>query len=58
MLENLPDGIVAYVWVAFGGLVLIVVAVFIGWCYKNDQFNEEIKNQIFSEGDDDRFVEK
>jgi len=56
MFENIPDGIVAYIWAGFGIFVLMVVAVFIWWCSKNDQFNEEIKYQVFTEGDDDRFT--
>ncbi|MBI5198100.1 MAG: hypothetical protein HZA19_05765 [Nitrospirae bacterium] len=56
MFQDLPDGIVAYIWAGFGGVVLVVVALLIWWCSKTGQFDEKIKHQIFTEGDDDRFT--
>jgi nitrogen fixation-related uncharacterized protein len=56
MFENLPDGVVAYIWLGFSGLVFIGVAFLIFWCYKTGQFDEKIKHQIFDEEDDDRFT--
>ena len=34
-------------------LVAIVIVIF--WAYRNNQFDENIKDQIFTEGDDDRY---
>lgn len=53
--KYLPDGIMAYVWAIFSLVVLMFVAGFIWWCHKTGQFDENIKYQIFTEGDDDRF---
>lgn len=35
--------------------MLVAIVIVIYWAYKNDQFDENIKDQIFTEGDDDRY---
>ncbi len=47
--------LIPYIWAATGLLMLLVIVLVIYWAYKHDQFDENIKHQIFSEGDDDRY---
>lgn len=46
---------IPYIWAATGLLMLVVIALAIYWASTHGQFDEEIKNQIFSAGDDDRY---
>jgi hypothetical protein len=49
------DTLIPYIW-AFTGLVMLVGIVFvIYWAYGDGQFDENIKDQMFTEGDDDRY---
>jgi hypothetical protein len=49
------DTLIPYIW-AFTGLVMLVGIVFaIYWAYGDGQFDEAIKEQMFKEGDDDRY---
>jgi hypothetical protein len=49
------DTLIPYIW-AFTGLVMLVGIVFvIYWAYGDGQFDEDIKDQMFTEGDDDRY---
>jgi hypothetical protein len=49
------EALIPYIW-ASTGLVTIVGIVFaINWAYGHHQFDEDIKEQIFSDGDDDRY---
>ena len=47
--------LIPYLWAGTGLLMLVVIALMIHWAYSRGQFDEDIKNQIFSEGDDDRY---
>jgi nitrogen fixation-related uncharacterized protein len=46
---------IPYIWAATGLVMIIVIALMIYWASTHGQFDEEIKNQIFSDGDDDRY---
>ena len=47
--------LIPYIWAATGLVMLIVIVLLIYWAYQNNQFDENIKDQIFSAGDDDRY---
>ena len=47
--------LIPYIWAATGLVMLIVIVLLIFGAYQNNQFDENIKSQIFSEGDDDRY---
>lgn len=47
--------LIPYIWAATGVIMLVVIVVLIYWAYNHNQFDENIKDQIFSEGDDDRY---
>ncbi len=47
--------LIPYLWAATGLLMLIVIVLAIYWAHANGQFDEDIKNQMFSAGDDDRY---
>ncbi len=47
--------LIPYIWAATGLVMLVVIVVLIYWAYENNQFDEGIKYQIFTEGDDDRY---
>ena len=47
--------LIPYLWAGTGLLMLVVIALMIHWAYGRGQFDESIKNQIFSDGDDDRY---
>lgn len=49
------EELIPYIWAATGLVMLIAIVVVIYWAYKNNQFDENIKEQIFTEGDDDRY---
>ena len=51
----MSETLIPYIWAATGLVMLVTVVVLINWAYKNNQFDEHIKDQIFTEGDDDRF---
>lgn len=46
---------IPYIWAATGLVMLVVIAFAIYWAHAHGQFDEDIKNQIFSAGDDDRY---
>lgn len=46
---------IPYIWAATGLLMLVVIALMIYWAAGHGQFDEQIKHQIFSDGDDDRY---
>lgn len=50
--------LIPYIWAGTGLLMLIVIAVAIYWAHGHGQFDEDIKKQIFSDGDDDRYRER
>jgi len=47
--------LIPYIWAATGLVTLVFVVLGIHWAYKHNQFDEDIKNQLFTKGDDDRF---
>lgn len=49
------DTLIPYIWAATGLIMLVVIVLAIYWASKHAQFDEDIKEQIFSAGDDDRF---
>lgn len=49
------EELIPYIWATTGLVMLIAIVVVIYWAYKNNQFDENIKDQIFTEGDDDRY---
>ncbi len=46
---------IPFIWAATGLIMLVGIVVVIYWAYRHDQFDENIKDQIFTEGDDDRY---
>jgi hypothetical protein len=49
------DTLIPYIWAATGLVSLLAIVLLIFWAYTHNQFDEEIKNQMFTEGDDDRY---
>jgi nitrogen fixation-related uncharacterized protein len=49
------EELIPYIWAATGLVMLVVIVLAIYWAYRHNQFNEDIKDQIFSKGDDDRY---
>jgi nitrogen fixation-related uncharacterized protein len=49
------DTLIPYIWAATGLVSLVAIVLLIFWAYTHHQFDEEIKNQMFTEGDDDRY---
>jgi nitrogen fixation-related uncharacterized protein len=47
--------LIPYIWAATGLIMLIAIVLVIYWASKHAQFDEDIKDQIFTPGDDDRF---
>jgi len=54
---QLQDGIVIYWWIISGAIIIVGVIFGIRWAYKNGQFNEDIKYQIFETMDDDMYID-
>lgn len=49
------DVLIPYIWAGSGLLSLLAIVLLIYWAYTHNQFDEDIKNQMFTEGDDDRY---
>lgn len=49
------DTLIPYIWAATGLVMLVVIVLLIYWAHTHNQFDEDIKKQIFTEGDDDRY---
>ncbi len=49
------DTLIPYIWAATGLVMLVVIVLMIHWAHAHGQFDENIKNQIFESGDDDRY---
>ena len=47
--------LIPYIWAGTGLVMLVVIVLAIYWAHAHGQFDEDIKNQMFSEGDDDRY---
>ena len=49
------DSLIPYIWATTGLLMLVLIVLMIGWAHSHGQFDENIKEQIFDDGDDDRY---
>lgn len=49
------DTLIPYIWAATGLAMLVLIVLAIYWAQAHGQFDEAIKNQLFSAGDDDRY---
>ncbi len=49
------EPLIPYIWAATGLIMLVVIVLAIYWAWRHNQFDEHIKDQIFSSGDDDRY---
>ena len=49
--------LIPYIWAGTGLVMLVVIVLAIYWAHANGQFDENIKNQMFNAGDDDRYGE-
>jgi hypothetical protein len=49
------DVLIPYIWAATGLVSLVGIVLMIYWASTHHQFDESIKNQMFTEGDDDRY---
>ena len=52
--DSLGDGWSIYLWLVAGGMIIIACAYMMRWAAKNEQFDEDIKYLVFSEGDKDK----
>ncbi|MGH8742366.1 MAG: hypothetical protein ACREUN_15705 [Burkholderiales bacterium] len=49
------DTLIPYIWAATGLVMLVGIVFAIFWAYGAGQFDEGIKEQMFTKGDDDRY---
>ena len=49
------NSLVPFLWAGTGLLTLVVIVIGIHWAHGHSQFDEDIINQMFSSGDDDRY---
>lgn len=49
------EELIPYIWALTGLVMLVVIVLLIYWAYHHGQFDEDIKDQIFTPGDDDRY---
>lgn len=47
--------LIPFIWAATGLVSLVAIVVMIYWASRHGQFDEDIKNQMFSADDDDRY---
>ena len=47
--------LIPYLWAGTGLVMLVVIVFAIYWAHANGQFDEDIKKQMFSADDDDRY---
>jgi nitrogen fixation-related uncharacterized protein len=47
--------LIPYIWALTGLVMLVGIVLTIYWAYGNGQFDESIKEQMFKDGDDDRY---
>ncbi len=55
-MDQWADGWTFYIWFISGAGIVIAAMVALRWAYQNDQFDEDIKYVIFTEGDQDRMT--
>lgn len=51
----MSEQLIPYIWAATGLVSVTAIVVVIYWAYRHNQFDEDIKDQIFTPGDDDRY---
>ncbi len=49
------EALIPYIWATTGLVTLVGIVFSIYWAYGRHQFDEDIKNQIFTDSDDDRY---
>lgn len=49
------DSLIPYLWATTGLVMLVLIVLMIAWAHRHGQFDEDIKQQIFDRGDDDRY---
>jgi len=54
--ETMQDGWTIYVWLLAGAAIIIAAIGWMRWGFKNEQFDEDIKYVVFSEGDRDKMT--
>jgi len=52
--NSLGDGWTIYLWLVFGGLIIIAVVFWLRWASNNEQWDEDIKYVVFNEQDQDK----
>lgn len=52
--DSLGDGWSIYLWLVAGGMIIAASVYMIRWAAKNEQFDEDIKYLVFTEGDKDK----
>lgn len=52
--DSLGDGWSIYLWLVAGGMIIAACVYMIRWAARNEQFDEDIKYLVFSEGDKDK----
>jgi hypothetical protein len=52
--DSLGDGWTIYLWLVFGGLIIIAVVYWLRWASQNEQWDEDIKYVVFNEQDKDK----
>ncbi len=57
-MPELPTLWVPYVWVISAIILLLGVVIAISWGFRHDQFNEDIKYQMFDNLDDDMYLDE
>lgn len=50
--------LIPYIWATTGLVTIIGIVFAINWAYANHQFDEDIKEQIFTNDDDDRYGDR
>lgn len=55
-LDSLPDGWSIYLWLVYGGMIIVACLYWMRWGAKNEQFNEDIKYVIFDDNDKDKMT--
>jgi nitrogen fixation-related uncharacterized protein len=55
-LNSLGDGWSIYLWLIAGGGIIAACAYMMVWAAKNEQFDEDIKYLVFTEGDKEKMT--
>lgn len=49
------EALIPYIWATTGLVTLFGIVFAMSWAYGHRQFDEDIKEQMFTDGDDDRY---